>query len=116
MAIVCPTVFGESLDPQSVNISGKAGAQITHLPLGDDSPPLLGEIMQYAFNLTRFTWLCVTSHSQPLINAKYKFQVTNYLQTMFKTITNEPIWIIILITSWLTLNIAPFHSRSNEHH
>jgi hypothetical protein len=30
-------------------------------------------------NLTRFTRLCVTSHSQPLINAKYKFQVKNYL-------------------------------------
>jgi hypothetical protein len=72
--------------------------------------------MQYAFNLTWFTRLSVTSHSQPLINAKYKVQVTNYLQTMFKTITNEPIWIIILITSWLTINIAPFHSRSDEDH
>jgi hypothetical protein len=28
--------------------------------------------MQYAGNLTRFTRLCVTSHSQPLINAKYQ--------------------------------------------
>jgi hypothetical protein len=63
-----------------VNTSGKSGAQIPHLPLGDDSSPL-GEIIQYVFNLTRFTRLCVTSHSQPLINAKYKFQVTNYLQT-----------------------------------
>jgi hypothetical protein len=44
-------------------------------------PP--GEIMQYVYNLTRFTRLSVTSHSQPLINAKYKFQVTNYLQTIF---------------------------------
>jgi hypothetical protein len=35
----------------------------------------LGEIIQYAGNLTRFTRLCVTSHSQPLINTKY--QVTN---------------------------------------
>jgi hypothetical protein len=61
-----------------VNTSGKAGAQIPHLPLGDDSPPL-GEMMQYVCKLTRFTRLCVTSHSQPLINAKYKFQVTNYL-------------------------------------
>jgi hypothetical protein len=60
----------------SVNTSGKAGAQITHLPLGDDSPPL-GEIIQYVFNLTRFTRLCVTSHSQPLINAKHQFQLTN---------------------------------------
>jgi hypothetical protein len=65
-----------------VNTSGKAGAQITHLPLGDDSSPL-GEIIQYVFNLTRFTRLWVTSHSQPLINTKYKFQVTNYLQTIF---------------------------------
>jgi hypothetical protein len=64
-----------------VNTSGKAGAQIPHLPLGDDSSPL-GEIMQYVCNLTRFTRLCVTSHSQPLINTKYKFQVTNYLQTI----------------------------------
>jgi hypothetical protein len=44
-------------------------------------PP--GEIIQYVFNLTRFTRLCVTSHSQPLINTTYKFQVTNYLQTIF---------------------------------
>jgi hypothetical protein len=42
----------------------------------------LGEIIQYVFNLTRFTRLYVTSHSQPLINTKYKFQVTNYLQTI----------------------------------
>jgi hypothetical protein len=59
----------------AVNTSGKAGAQIPQLPLG--------EIIQYVFNLTRFTRLCVTSHSQPLINTKYKFQVTNYLQTIF---------------------------------
>jgi hypothetical protein len=31
-------------------------------------------------------------------------------------ITNEPIGLIILITSWLTIDIAPFHARSNEHH
>jgi hypothetical protein len=68
--------------PQAVNTSGKAGAQIPHLPLGDDSSPWVG-IIQYVFNLTRFTRLCVTSHSQPLINTKYKFQVTNYLQTIF---------------------------------
>jgi hypothetical protein len=72
--------------------------------------------MQYVCNLTRFTRMSVTSHSQPLINAKHQFQVTNYLQTIFKTITNEPIGLIILITSWLTNNIAPFHSRSNDHH
>jgi hypothetical protein len=54
-----------------VKTSGKAGAQIPHLPLGHDSSPW-GEIMQYAGNLTRFTRLCVTSHSQPLINKKYK--------------------------------------------
>jgi hypothetical protein len=42
----------------------------------------LGEIMQYVCNLTRFTRLGVTSHSQPLINTKHKFQVTNYLQTI----------------------------------
>jgi hypothetical protein len=53
-----------------VNTSGKAGAQIPHLPLGDDSSPW--EIMQYAGNLTRFTWMCVTSHSQPRINTIYK--------------------------------------------
>jgi hypothetical protein len=64
--------------------------------------------MQYVCSLTRFTRLCVTSHSQPLINAKHKFQVTNYLQTIFESITNEPIGLIILITSWLTINIAPF--------
>jgi hypothetical protein len=44
-------------------------------------PP--GETMQYVCNLTRFTRLGVKSHSQPLINAKHKFQVTNYLQTIF---------------------------------
>jgi hypothetical protein len=64
--------------------------------------------MQYVCNLTRFTRLSITSHSQPLINAKHKLQVTNYLQTIFQTITNEPIGLIILITSWLTINIAPF--------
>jgi hypothetical protein len=68
----------------------------------------MGEIMQYVCYLTRFTRLSVTSHSQPLINAKHKIQVTNYLQTIFKTLTNEPIGLIILITSWLTINIAPF--------
>jgi hypothetical protein len=61
-----------------VKTSGKAGAQIPHLPLGDDSSPL-GEIMQYVCNLTRSTRLSVTGHSQPLINAKYQFQVANYL-------------------------------------
>jgi hypothetical protein len=66
----------------NVNTSGKAGAQIPHLPLGDDSSPL-GEMMHYVCKLTRFTRLSVTSHSQPLINAKHKFQVTNYLQTIF---------------------------------
>jgi hypothetical protein len=35
----------------------------------------LVEITQYAGNLTQITRLCVTSHSQPLINTK--FQVTN---------------------------------------
>jgi hypothetical protein len=30
--------------------------------------------------------------------------------------TNEPIGLIILITSWLTINITTFPSRSNEHH
>jgi hypothetical protein len=40
----------------------------------------LGEIMQYVCKLTRSTRLCATSHSQPLINAKYKFQV-KYLKT-----------------------------------
>jgi hypothetical protein len=58
-----------------VNTSGKACAKIPHPPLG--------EIIQYMFNLTRLTPLCVTSYSQPLINTKYKFQVTNYLQAMF---------------------------------
>jgi hypothetical protein len=33
-------------------------------------PP--GEIMQYVCKLTRFTRMCVTSHSQPIINAKHK--------------------------------------------
>jgi hypothetical protein len=33
-------------------------------------PP--GETMQYVYNLKRFTRLSVTSHSQPLINAKYQ--------------------------------------------
>jgi hypothetical protein len=51
-------------------------------PLGDDSPPL-GEIIQYVFNLTWLTRLFVTSHSQPLINTKYKVLVTNYLQTIY---------------------------------
>jgi hypothetical protein len=65
-----------------VYTSGKAGAQIPQLPPGRWFTPL-GEIMQYVCNPTRFTWLGVTSHSQPLINAKHKFQVTNYLQTIF---------------------------------
>jgi hypothetical protein len=52
-----------------VNTLGKAGAKVPHLPLGDDSSPL-GGIIQYIFNLTWFTQLCVTSHSQPLSNAK----------------------------------------------
>jgi hypothetical protein len=42
----------------------------------------LREIIQYVCNLTRFTRLCVTSHSQPLINTKHKFQVTKNLQTI----------------------------------
>jgi hypothetical protein len=64
-----------------VNTSGKAGAQITPTPPGRRFIPL-GEIIQYVCTLTRFTRLCVTSHSQPLINTKQKFQVTNYLQTI----------------------------------
>jgi hypothetical protein len=40
-------------------------------------PP--GEIMQYVRDLTRSTRLGVPSHSQPLINTKHQFQVTNYL-------------------------------------
>jgi hypothetical protein len=35
--------------------------------------------MHYVHHLTRFTRLCVTSHSQPLINTKYQIQVTKYL-------------------------------------
>jgi hypothetical protein len=68
----------DSLLRGCVNTSGKAGAQIPHPPWEMIHP--LGE-MGYlcVFNLTRFTRLCVTSHSQPLINAKYKLQVTNYL-------------------------------------
>jgi hypothetical protein len=79
-----PPAFGDDIEASmpDVNTSGKAGAQIPQLPLGDDAPPM-GEIMQYVCNLTRFTRLGVTSHSQPLINAKHKFQVTNYLQTIF---------------------------------
>jgi hypothetical protein len=61
----------DSVLRRCVNTSGKAGAQIPHLPLGDDSSPW-GGIMQYAGNLTWFTRMCVTSHSQPLINTKYK--------------------------------------------
>jgi hypothetical protein len=67
---------------------------------------LPGEIMQYVLVPTRATRLEVPSHSQPLINTKYLIQVT----------TNEPIGLIILITSWLTSNISTFPSRSNEHH
>jgi hypothetical protein len=59
------------MDIKNVNTSGKAGAQIPHLPLGDYSSPL-GGIMQYVGKLTRFIWMFVTSHSQPLINTKYK--------------------------------------------
>jgi hypothetical protein len=40
------------------------------------------EIDQQAYNIIRITLLCVTSYSQPLINTKHKFQVTNYLQTI----------------------------------
>jgi hypothetical protein len=57
-----------------VNTSGQAGAQIPHLPLGDDSSPR-GEIMHYVHRLIRFTRMCVTSHSQPLINTEYQIQV-----------------------------------------
>jgi hypothetical protein len=81
MRIPTQLISHESIEQYNVNTSGKAGAQIPHLPLGDDSSPL-GEIMQYVCNLTRSTRLCVTSPSQPLINTKYKFQVTNYLQTI----------------------------------
>jgi hypothetical protein len=48
-------------------------------------PP--GGIMQYVCDLTRSTRMGVPSHSQPLINAKYQFQVTNYLQN--NIITNN---------------------------
>jgi hypothetical protein len=54
-----------------VSTSGKAGAQIPHPPLADDSFPW-GEIIHYVFNLTRFIRLGVTSHSQPLINTKFE--------------------------------------------
>jgi hypothetical protein len=60
--------------------------------------------MHYVCNLTRLTRMCVTSHSQPLINTKYQIQVTKYLLT----ITNEPIGLIILITLWLTISISTF--------
>jgi hypothetical protein len=53
-----------SMPQRIVNTSGKAGAQIPHLSLG--------EIMQYVGKPTRFTRMCVTSYSQPLINTKYK--------------------------------------------
>jgi hypothetical protein len=75
-----------------VNTSGKAGAQILHLPLGDESFPQ--EIEQQAYNLIRITRMCVTSHSQPRINAQH-LMASNKLST----ITNEPIGLIILITS-----------------
>jgi hypothetical protein len=41
-----------------------------------------------------------------------KLQVTNYLST----ITNEPIGLIILITSWLTIKSLLFPFRLNEYH
>jgi hypothetical protein len=75
------TTKSQSPKTKNVNTSGKAGAQKPHLPLGDDSSPW-GENALCVCNLTRFTQLCVTSHSHPLINTKYKFQVTNYLQTI----------------------------------
>jgi hypothetical protein len=56
--------FAIAVDVFPVNTSGKAGAQISHLPLG--------EIMQYVCKPTWSTRLCLTSHSQSLINAKYK--------------------------------------------
>jgi hypothetical protein len=40
-----------------------------------------------------------------------KWQVANYLST----ITNEPIWLIILITSWLTSKIIISPFRLNEY-
>jgi hypothetical protein len=52
-----------------VNTSGKAGAHILHIPLGDESSPSGDRAADY--NLIRITWLCVTSHSQPLINAQH---------------------------------------------
>jgi hypothetical protein len=60
-----------------VNTLGKAGSQIPHLPLGDDSSPR-GGVMQYAGNLTWSTRLCVTRHSQPLINTKHQITCKQY--------------------------------------
>jgi hypothetical protein len=52
----------------SVNRSGKVGAHVLHLPLGDESSPL-GD--RAAYNIIHITRLCVTSHSQPPINAQH---------------------------------------------
>jgi hypothetical protein len=60
--------IGALANLETVNTSGKAGAQIPPPPWEMILP--LGEIMQYVCNLTRLTRLSVTSHSQPLINAK----------------------------------------------
>jgi hypothetical protein len=70
--------LNERRDQETVNTSGKAGAQLPQLPPGRRFNSL-GEIMQYVCTRTRSTRLSVTSHSQPLINAKHQSQVTNYL-------------------------------------
>jgi hypothetical protein len=72
--------------------------------------------MKYICKLTRFTRMCVTSHAQPLINAKYKIPSNKLLVNKIVNNTDEPIGLIILITSWLTINIATFPPRSNAHH
>jgi hypothetical protein len=71
-------VFGSPSEATDGNTSGKAGTQIPQPPPGRRLTPL-GEIMQYVCNLTRSTRLSVIIHSPPPINAKYQFQVTNYL-------------------------------------
>jgi hypothetical protein len=53
-----------------VNTSGKAGAHILHLPWEMNHLPW--EIEQQAYSLIQITRLCVTSHSQPLINAQHQ--------------------------------------------
>jgi hypothetical protein len=61
-----------------VNTSGKAGAHILHLPLGDDSPPS-GDNTVGRSPYTHYTAVCNKSLTATYQCTTSKWQVTNYL-------------------------------------